>query len=174
MSEIHLIVKGSVRGEMFGQSGKVVKIDDLTEGELIAPAFMFGVNNFYPINITANEDVETICFSKKEFVKLLQNNGKALGNYLYIVSSKAQFLSQKLNFFTFKTIKEKFMFYVSSISRKNGSKVIRLPLSQEKLAEQFGVTRPALGRAIRELHNEKKIIAKGKEITITGAASSDK
>ena len=73
---------------------------------------------------------------------------------------------KKINFLTFRTIKEKFMFCVTSISESENSKAIHLPMTQEQLAEQFGVTRPALGRAIRELHNEKVIIAKGKSITI--------
>jgi len=96
----------------------------------------------------------------------LQKNGKVLGNYLFIISSITQFLAKKINFLTFSTIKEKFMFYVVSISESENSKTIHLPMTQEQLAEQFGVTRPALGRSIRELHNEKVIIAKGKSITL--------
>lgn len=166
MTQIHLLIKGSVRGEMVDSSGKVVKINDIKAGSLIAPAFLFGKDQSYPTNITANESVETICFSKKEFIKLLQKNGKVLGNYLFIISSITQFLAKKINFLTFSTIKEKFMFYVSSISESENSQTICLPMTQEDLAEQFGVTRPALGRAIRELHHEKVIFAKGKSITI--------
>jgi len=166
MTEMNLIIKGSSRGEMLDLSGKIIRIDDIKSGRLLAPAFMFGKDQSYPINITANESVETICFSKKEFVKLLQKNGKVLGNYLFIVSSITQFLAKKINFLTFRTIKEKFLFYVASISEREHSQTIRLPLTQEQLAEQFGVTRPALGRAIRELHNEKVIRAEGKCITI--------
>jgi CRP-like cAMP-binding protein len=166
MTEMNLILKGSSRGEMLDLSGKIIRIDDIKPGRLLAPAFMFGKDQSYPINITANECTETICFSKKEFVKLLQKNGKVLGNYLFIVSSITQFLAKKINFLTFRTIKEKFIFYVSSISKRENTKTIRLPLTQEELAEQFGITRPALGRAIRELHKDGKIIAKGKSITL--------
>ena len=43
---------------------------------------------------------------------------------------------------------------------------IILPLSQSQLADLFGVTRPSLGRAIRELHNGNIIRADAKSIQI--------
>jgi DNA-binding FadR family transcriptional regulator len=41
-----------------------------------------------------------------------------------------------------------------------------MPMSQEELAEMFGVARPSLGRAIREMHNDGLINASAKYIQI--------
>ena len=53
-----------------------------------------------------------------------------------------------------------------NLSKEKNSQAFELLLPQVKLADLFGVTRPALGRVIRELHNDKIIFADGKKIKI--------
>jgi CRP-like cAMP-binding protein len=75
-------------------------------------------------------------------------------------------LSQKLKFLSFHSIKGKFAYYILNLAKNNNTNYITLPASQAKLAELFGVTRPALARAIREMHNDRLIRADAKNIQI--------
>nr|MDA3780845.1 Crp/Fnr family transcriptional regulator [Bacteroidales bacterium] len=43
---INILIRGSVRGEMTDFSGKVIKIEDLESPRMLAPAFLFGKNNY--------------------------------------------------------------------------------------------------------------------------------
>ena len=161
-----IILSGSIRAEMVDYSGKIIKIEDISGQRPLAPAFLFGQNNHFPVNLLANSNVEILSISKENFIKLLQQNPLVLQNYLDIVSNQAQFLSRKIKFLTFKTIKGKLAGYMLEQAKIANSNRFLLPKSQSEMAEIFGVTRPSLGRAIRELHEDKIIDASGKQITI--------
>lgn len=160
-----IMLKGSVKGEMMDFSGKAIKIEDIEPPKPLAIAFLFGENNTCPVNIIANNSVEIIHIPKSSVIKLMQLSSVFLNNFMNIISSKTQFLTDKIRFLSFQTIKGKIAHYLLQLSGPvNGE--IMLSKSQEELANMFGVTRPSLGRALRDLHNENIIVAKGKSIKI--------
>jgi CRP-like cAMP-binding protein len=92
---------------------------------------------------------------------------------LNAISNRSQFLSQKIKFLTFQTIKGKIANYLLQLSGgKSG--VVMLPKSQNEIAELFGVTRPSVGRGMRELHNDRIIEAQGKQVKILDVQSLQK
>lgn len=148
-----IIVKGSVRGEMTDNEGKVLKIEDIYPPKLLAPAFLFAKVNKSPVSIIANEHCIIYSIGKESFIKLMQENEKILYNFLSIISDRTQFLSDKIKFLQFNTIKRKVLLYVYNISGGR-LKNIYLPSNQTKLAEYFGISRPSLGRVLNELEKE--------------------
>lgn len=164
VNAIFMLQKGSACGEMMDYAGKVIKIEDIETPGILASAFLFGNKNIFPVTVFANEDVEIIIISKTEFLKLMQLNNIILGNYLDTISSRAQFLSEKLHFLSFKTIKGKIAhFLLKSAGDRYHS--IELKQTQQQLADLFGVTRPSLARVFKELQDEKLIEIKRKTIT---------
>lgn len=161
-----IMLKGSVRGEMTNYMGKVVKIEDITGCQLLAPAFLYGGDNHYPVDIIANEDTECIFLMKTAFTDLLRSHPPVEKNFLDIISSKTQFLSNKIKFLALQPIKGKIASYLLKRTRGSLLNTLDLPYSQDKLADLFGVTRPALTRAFRELDQSGIICAKGKQICI--------
>jgi len=162
----YLMLRGSVRGEMTNYNGKVVKIEDIEGNQLLAPAFLFGADNHYPVDIIANMETECIFITKISFSRLLQMNPVVQNNFLDIIAGKAQFLSNKIKFLTLQPIKGKIADYLLKRTRGSLLNTIDLPYSQDKLADLFGVTRPALTRALRELDQSKIICAKGKQVCV--------
>ena len=162
---LHIVLEGSVRGEMVDSSGKIIKIEDIAAPRPLAVAFLFGQNNFYPVDIITNETTEILSFPKESVVELMQKSSAFLKNYMDLISSRAQFLSDRIKFLSFQTIKGKLGNYFLSIMKENSTH-IELAASQTTIAEMFGVARPSLARAIRELHNDGVINAKGKYIEI--------
>ena len=166
ISFMHIIVEGLVKGEMVDFAGKVIKIEDIEPPRPLAPAFLFGQQNRYPVNITAGVDVKILSIPKDEFLKLMQTSELVLRNFVNIVSSRGQFLSNKIRFLSFSTIKGKLAQYLLDLSKKAGSGPIQLPHSQAQLSELFGVARPSVGRAISELNQEGIIRTEGKQVQI--------
>ena len=162
---LYIVMEGSVKGEMNDFSGKVIKIEDIESPRPLAVAFLFGKDNHYPVNIVANCDVKLLVIPKESVLQLLQIDRIFLRNYLNVVSNRAQFLSDKLRFLSFRSLKGKLAHYLLNLSGGKAIEVV-LPKSQEELAEMFGVARPSLGRAIREMHNEGIIKASAKFIQI--------
>lgn len=148
-----ILVKGSVRGEMTDNEGKILKIEDIFPPRPLAPSFLFARENKSPVSIIANEPSIIYVISKESFVKLMQENEKVLYNFLKIISDRTQFLSYKIKFLHFNTIKRKILIYIYNISGGR-LKNIYLNTSQTKLAEYFGISRPSLGRVLNELEKE--------------------
>jgi len=161
-----IIVEGSVKGEMIDFNGKTIKIEDIESPRSLAPAFIFGSENSYPVDIVANNDVLLISIPRKYFLKLLASSENVLHNYLDIISTRTQFLSAKLKLLSFHSIKGKLAQYLLSLSSQSNSDEISLPITQGELSELFGVTRPSLSRALREMNDEGILSAKGRSIIL--------
>lgn len=163
---LQIVLEGSVKGEMVDYTGKVIKIEDIVPPRPLAPAFLFGSQNRYPVNITAGGDVKLLSIPREKFLLMLQSSKSVLVNFVDIVSSRGQFLSSKIKFLSFTTIKGKLAQYLLDISGKTGSNTFSLPSSQAQLSELFGVARPSIGRAMSELNHDKIILSEGRKVTI--------
>jgi len=167
---LHILIEGSVKGEMNDFAGKVIKIEDIYPPRPLAPAFLFGIQNRYPVNITASEDVKMLSIPKDEFLRMMQTSGRILKNFVNNVSSRGQFLSNKIKFLSFTSIKGKLAQYLLDLAAKTGSDQIIMPFSQSQLAELFGVARPSVGRAISEMNQDGIIHSAGKQVTLLDKA----
>lgn len=148
-----IIQDGSVKAEMTDYSGKTIKIEDMTAPWPLATAFLFGRENRFPVTVSATSDCQLVSIPKDEFVRLLQMNALILNNYLNTISTRAQFLSQKLKFLSFKTIKQKIAHYLLELAGDR-LQTVEIAQSQGQLAEMFGVTRPSLARTLGEMCQE--------------------
>ncbi len=167
---MHIVVEGLVTGEMVDFAGKVIKIEDIEPPRPLAPAFLFGEQNRYPVNITAGSDVKILSIPRDEFLKMMQSSERVLRSFVNIVSSRGQFLSNKIRFLSFTTIKGKLAQYLLDLSKKRGLGPFQLSHSQAQLSELFGVARPSVGRAISELNQEGIIRTEGKQVQILDLA----
>lgn len=165
ITHLYIILSGSVKGEMIDYSGKTIKIEDIEAPRPLATAFLFGAENKFPVTVSANNDVKILAVPISEFLKLLQMELNILKNYLDSISSRTQFLSQKLHFLSFKTIKEKVAHY---LLQKAGERLhsIELKNTQQQLADLFGVTRPSLARVLAEMQREKLIVIEKRTVTL--------
>ena len=159
-----ILIYGSVKGEMTDPAGKSLKIEDMVAPMALASAFLFGNNAFFPVNVVANEEVELMQIPKQELLRLFQLDQRILQNYLGMISSRAQFLSEKLRFHSFKSLKAKVAFYLLNEAGKGHQ--FKMKHSQNDLAELFGVARPSVGRVFMQLQEEGLIDARYREITI--------
>ncbi len=163
--DLLIVVSGSVRGEMTDFSGKKLKIEDIPAPRPLAAAFIFGHENRFPVDIIANEPAIVLIIPRDVLIFLLQKSTLVLRNYLNVISSRTQFLSNKIRFLSFKTIKEKMANYILAHGGNEYS-TISITQSQSELAEFFGVTRPSLARALAEMEAEGILLAERRKITI--------
>jgi len=165
IKSLMIILSGEVRGEMIDVAGRVIKIEDLRPPMALAAAFIFGPGSRFPVNVVANTDTEMLVIEKGDFLTLMQKDKRVLSNYLNVVCSKAVFLSDRLRFLSFHTIKGKLAHYLLGLPVNNESKVF-IDRTQQQLSEYFGVTRPSLARALAGMEAEKLIFAKNREVII--------
>ena len=158
-------MSGVVKEEMVDYSGRVIRIEDIPAPGALASAFMFGNGNRFPVNVVAKTKTEILIIDKPEFLKLLISEDKILINFLDMISNRSQFLSEKIKFLNFKTIKAKLAYLILQKAGKDKMS-IKLDMTQNELAEFFGVARPSVGRAIHELEEARLVVADRKIIKI--------
>lgn len=138
-----ILTKGSVRGEMIDYSGRLIKVEDIAAPRAIAPLFLFGEENRYPVEVTANEPTEVIELPKSSVLSLFRKNEQFLENYMNLSANYARTLSDKLFFMSFKTIRQKLASYLLRLYKQQQQTHITLDRSQQELSDYFGVSRPS-------------------------------
>jgi len=91
----------------------------------------------------------------------MQKEARILENFLRNISDRSRFLSERLRLLSFGTIKSKLRSYFMELTRDNDYGSFTIPHTHQELADMFGVTRPALSRAIRQLEESGTILRKG-------------
>ena len=149
-----ILTKGSVRGEMIDYSGRLIKVEDIAAPRAIAPLFLFGEENRYPVEVTANEPTEVIELPKSSVLSLFRKNEQFLENYMNLSANYARTLSDKLFFMSFKTIRQKLASYLLRLYKQQQQTHITLDRSQQELSDYFGVSRPSLARELAHMQKE--------------------
>lgn len=165
ISSVMIVLSGSMKGEMTDLAGRTIKIEDVNPPQALASAFIFGTGALYPVNVIANIDSELLIIGKSDYLALMKRDSRILSNYLAAVCTKALFLSARLRFLSFHTIKGKYAHYLSSLPGAASGRVI-VDRTQQELSEFFGVTRPSLARAIGELERDGLISVDRREVRL--------
>ena len=160
-----ILLDGKLQGEMVGLSGNSLKIEEIEPPQMVAAAFLYGSQSIFPVNLSAVSEGKMLIMYRKDFTQLLSADQRVLINFLNIVSGKAQFLSRKITFLSFKTIKEKIAYFLLQ-NLKSGSQTVVIKQSQKGLAEMIGVARPSLARTINEMKESQIILWERNEVAI--------
>jgi CRP-like cAMP-binding protein len=154
---LYILLEGSVKAEMISDSGNVLNIETIYAPHPLASAFLFAKNNQFPVGVVALEDCKIIIIPKEMIMKQLACNETFLKEFMAFNSNRTYFLSERLKFFSTKTIKGKLAQYISA--RSNNSEFV-FDMNQTDLAEYFGVARPSLSRSLSEMIDDEIISLK--------------
>ena len=158
--------QGDVCNRLIDYSGRLIKVEDIAAPRALAPLFLFGEENRFPVEVTANEPTEVIEIPKASVLELFRRNEQFLENYMNLSANYARTLSDKLFFMSFKTIRQKIASYLLRLYKQQQQLQITLDRSQQELSDYFGVSRPSLARELSHMQEDGMIIADRKQITI--------
>jgi CRP-like cAMP-binding protein len=162
---LHLLTVGSVKTEMITESGGIMGIETIIAPRPLAPAFLFSDNNHFPVDVTTLEEVEIMRIPKEEIMRVMMTDPDFMKKFLTLNSNRTQFLTNRLQLLSIKTIKGKLAFYVlDQVKGKDNS--FTMNKNQTELADFFGVARPSLARSLSELIEDGIISLNKKECTI--------
>ena len=162
---LYMLMSGSVKTEMITENGSLLGIEIITAPRPLAPAFLFSDNNHFPVDVIALEDVEIMRIPKDEILRLMMTNPDFMKQFLTHNSNRTQFLTNRLQLLSIKTIKGKLAhFLLEQVVDNNMSFTINR--NQTELADFFGIDRPSLARSISEMVSEGLIQIDKKKYTI--------
>jgi CRP/FNR family transcriptional regulator, dissimilatory nitrate respiration regulator len=165
---LHLLTVGSVKTEMITESGGVMAIETIIAPRPLAPAFLFSDNNHFPVDVTTLEEVEIMRIPKEEIMRVMMTDPDFMKKFLTLNSNRTQFLTNRLQLLSIKTIKGKLAFYILE-QTKDSDNSFTMTKNQTELADFFGVARPSLARSLSELIDEGIITLNKKQCVILDA-----
>lgn len=150
-----ILINGKLGAFMPKPNGEIHKIETLKSGDIIASAFIFGKNNTLPVDLVSETDCELLEISRDNLLKLFEKNTDILTNFLNEISTKTQFLSNKVwKSVNNRTIREKLIDFILENKKEE---TFTLTLSIKELAEQLNTTRPSLSRVIKSMLENKEL-----------------
>ena len=162
---LYMLMSGSVKTEMITENGSILGIEIIKAPRPLAPAFLFSDNNRFPVDVTTLEEVEIIRIPKEEISRLMVTNPEFMTQFLRHNSNRTQFLTNRLQLLSIKTIKGKLAHFLLEQITDNEKK-FTMSRNQTELAEFFGVARPSLARSLSEMVQDGIISINKKEYTI--------
>jgi CRP/FNR family transcriptional regulator, dissimilatory nitrate respiration regulator len=162
---LYMLTLGSVKTVMVTENGNLLGIEIIKAPRPLAPAFLFSDNNHFPVDVTALDEVEIMKIPKEEIMRLMMTNPDFMKQFLTHNSNRTQFLTNRLQMLSIKTIKGKiahFLMEQETVSRKSFS----ISRNQTELADFFGIARPSLARSLSEMVQDGIIEINKKEYTI--------
>lgn len=165
-NELLILLSGTVRAEINSFENKTVLIAEIPAIDSLASAFLFGEKNKYPVNIISKKEATVLIVPKTSVIELFKTCPSFLHNFVNRISTRAQYLTEKMNFLSFQTIKSKLSFFILQKSEQQQSDVIKVGITQKAMAEMFGVARQSIVRALKELSEKNIILYKNKNISI--------
>ncbi|MFA5302849.1 MAG: Crp/Fnr family transcriptional regulator [Bacteroidales bacterium] len=156
-----IVEKGTLRAEMTNPEGVKAIIEDIFAPRAVAPSFLFASKNRLPVTLTALTGSSVVYIPKNVLLWLMKKDARILENILNSISDRCLFLSERVRLLQFGTIKSKLRSYFMEQKHNNGSGTFTIPHTQQELADTFGVTRPALARAIKQMEQAGTIVREG-------------
>lgn len=162
---LYMLTHGSVKTEMITENGNILGIEIIKAPRPLAPAFVFSDNNHFPVDVTALEEVEIMKIPKTEIMRLMMTNPDFMSSFMTHNANRTQFLTNRLQLLSIKTIKGKLAHFLFENSQGEG-KPFEINRNQTELADFFGVARPSLARSLSEMVQEGLISINRKEYII--------
>ncbi len=139
---LYLLVEGEVRTFMTSDDGKELLVERMTTPQVLAPAFLYGSENHFPVSIKAVTECKICILSKDNFFYAKQENAPLMRNFLRIISDRSLFLSRKFKEFALHNLNTRVVGYLKQ------HKTIQ---NLQEVSFILGVARPSLSRALAVL-----------------------
>ncbi|MDO6355519.1 Crp/Fnr family transcriptional regulator [Caloramator sp. CAR-1] len=153
-SGVGIIINGCLLVKKILPSGNEVTITHLIQGDIFGEALIFSDKHTFPSTIIATKDSEILFISRESIIDICKINLIFLTNFMKLLSNKLFLLDNKINYLSYKTIREKIANYIyNEYKRQNNLKII-LPCTRKEMAEMFGIPRPSLSREMIKMKKE--------------------
>ena len=174
LTEIGLILEGTLEVQKNYPSGKTVTINQLSTGDIFGEVTIFSSKKIFPSTIFSSTDSKIMFVNKGKILRFCFQNDKFFKNLLQLLSEKILILDNRLCLLSRETIRQKICFYLIERYREEQTLTIHTAVSREKMAEQFAITRPSLSRELNKMKREGLIDLDRDAITIRNLSSLEK
>ena len=154
---LYILTEGILKATMTNDEGKELVVEHLSAPELLAPAFIFGSENRFPVNLIARTFCRICVIGKSSLLQCMHEHPSVMENFIARISDRCVFLSRKLNEFALQSLRCRVLAYLKTHERI---------ANQQDVASRLGVARPSLARVLSELLKEGALRREGGAIVL--------
>jgi CRP-like cAMP-binding protein len=159
--ELGIVLVGRVR--VTKGDGELV-VNSLSMGDSFGAAALFNPAELYVSTLTAKTPCRVAFLRQEPLRDFLDREPRARWNYIYYLSDRIRFLSDKVDYLIQGSGAKKLTSYLLQQVGDDG--VVRLDCSMTELAARLSVSRAALYRDLNRLENGGVVQRTGKKITV--------
>ena len=157
VSELGIVVKGSVNIESLDLSGSKAILSNIGSSQIFAETYAF-FREPMMVDAIAGKDCEILFVNIQALLKENNSNrswyAKLLKNLLNIAAHKNLTLSNRIFCTAPKTIRGRLLTYLANLSAKQKSQSLTLPFNRQQLADYLNLDRSALSKELGKMRNE--------------------
>lgn len=144
-----------VQDDYYGNRSILARID---VGNMFGESFACAEAETLPVSVIATTESEILFIDCHRLSSPCANacsfHSRLIQNMLRIVSMKNIDLTQKIEFTSKRTTREKLMAYLSAEAKKAGSNKFSIPFNRQELADYLSVERSAMSAELSKLKND--------------------
>lgn len=145
-------------------------LSQISVGNLFGESFACANVKALPVSVIAATESELLLIDYGKLAipcaKACAFHSKLIQNMLRIVSMKNIALTQKIEFTSKRTTREKLLAYLSAEANKAKSNHFSIPFNRQELADYLSVERSAMSAELSKLRNDKVILFQKNHFTL--------
>ncbi len=159
MERFGIVLSGQVHVVQEDYNGNRSILAKIGEGNLFGESFACCTEiQTLPVSVIATTESELLFIECSKLATPCTNacafHGKLIQNMLNIVSMKNIDLTQKIEFISKRTTREKLLTYLSAQAQKAGSDCFNIPFNRQELADYLSVDRSAMSAELSKLRDD--------------------
>ncbi len=165
-----VVLAGQVQVFQDDYYGKRSILVQMGTGSLVGESFACAQTEALPISVAATADTDLLLIDYRRLVrpcaKACDFHGRLIQNMLGIVASKNVSLTQKIEFASRRTTREKLLAYLSVEAQRVGNSHFYIPFNRQELADYLFVERSALSAELSRLRRDGVLDFNKNEFTL--------
>ncbi len=169
-TNIGIILSGQAQVIKEDYYGNRNLITNLVEGMLFGETFVCADIKTLPVSVICTAESIILWVDYRRIISPCTQacafHSTLIYNMLKIVSMKNLILSQKIEFTSKRTTKEKLLSFLSSEAQRSGSNHFFIPFNRQELADYLSVDRSAMSYELSKLQKERRLTFHKNEFTL--------
>jgi len=153
-----IVLSGQVQIVQEDYYGNRSILANIGVGNLFAESFACAQIEMLPVSVIATTESELLFIDCRKIANPCATacsfHSQLIQNLLHITAMKNISLTQKIEFISKRTTREKLIAYLSAEAQKAGSNCFCIPFSRQELADYLSVDRSAMSAELSKLRNE--------------------
>ncbi len=148
---IAYIYKGEISIDKHLLNGNILTINKLSKNMIFGAALLFSENNKFSYQATATMNTSISFINKDEINKLVNSNTIFCKNYIWFLSNKVNYFTDKLNLLNYKDVRSRLLIYLYNEIQKQQTTSLNITHTREQIGNIISITRPSVSRELQNM-----------------------